>query len=190
MIVDRREFLKATAAAGLVALLPASQADRSQLVVVDAGNAQARLFARSLHGERMDAGLDAGPLMQMLSARWQDAPVVVAGLTTDTTFVVLDTVLSSLGARLVLEGTHRFEDGRWRHRVRSASALQDDLIAALAGSGNRWPAVVACATHAAPSVIHPTTALECVSGDCSQDRPARGHLVSWMFVPRDVARTA
>lgn len=189
MILDRREFLKATAAAGLVAVLPASQADRSQLVVVDAGNAEGRLFARGLHGERVDAGLDPGPLMQMLSARWHADPMIVAGLTTDTTFVVLDTVLSSLGARLVLEGTHRFDDGRWRHRVRSAAALQHNLIAALAGSGNQWPAVLACAAHPASSAIGPA-ALECVSADCSQDRPARGHLVSWMFVPHATARAA
>jgi hypothetical protein len=104
----------------------------------------------------------------------------VAGLTTDSDFVVSRAGGREVGLRLVYEGAH---DSRGSsdvtHRLRT-TAYQREIVAALGSDGASWAETLAQSLLRLPA--HDTAALFCapvsLKTPCSSDHP--GYLTSWL----------
>ena len=104
----------------------------------------------------------------------------VAGLTTDSDFVVSRVCGRELGLRLVYEGGHDSRrSSNVAHRLRGA-ADQREIVATLGSGGTSWPETLAQALLRMPS--HDVAAIFCapVSLKTSRSSDHPGYLTSWL----------
>jgi hypothetical protein len=105
----------------------------------------------------------------------------VAGLTTDSDFMVSRMCGRELGLGVAYEGAH---DGRGsksiRHRLRG-SGYDRELAAALRGNDACWAELLAQALHHAPA--HNYAAIPCAAVSLESSRSSKypGYLTSWLL---------
>lgn len=195
----RRDFLKraALAPAAVLGARLSFVADafgrrpaRVGAVVFDERYSDCRIFADALAREGAVAfatgGNSAkvwyGPLRAHL-ARYGGA---VAGLTTDSDFVVSRGCGRELGLELMYEGRHDArESTRVVHRLTSGEGDARNIAAALSGSHAYWAESLASAVGriVCRKAVGDRT-IAAVTKPCSDDHP--GYLASWLldFVPK------
>lgn len=190
-MVSRRDFLRGSAAAGLVSTAPLSVAAATRTAVpafeavCDTRWAEGNAFLAALgeapyrtHG----IGNDPGAVLRVIAGAVQ-AQRPVIGITSDAALLLAEHVATRDGYTLVFHSEHRHDGAdRLTHVLRTDAALAHTLRDALPHAGAQWPALLA-RNAGALGAARGCGPAQTTHAHCARPAGSPGHLAVWALAP-------